>query len=61
MSGSGPSGSDTIGVGSSAAGMNPPRYCATPSAAAAIAPANPAMNDVHLREKRRDGPYASRR
>ena len=49
------------GVVSAAAGMNRPRYVASPRALTAIAPEKPATNDVHPVRKAGSGPKAARR
>jgi len=50
-----------MGVRSAAAGRKRPTYSASPTAPAAIAPENPATNDVQPVRKAAIGPYASRR
>src|SRR3979490_3151659 len=55
------SGRATIGVVFEAAGTKPPTYAASPRALAAIAPENPATNDVHPVRKAASRPKAARR
>ena len=60
---SGRNGSGTVTIGSAlpAAGTNRPTYSASATALAAMAPENPAMNEVHPVRNAVSGPNASRR
>ena len=55
------SGSEASGVLSAAAGRKRPRYSASATVPAAIAPENPATNDVQPERNAASGPNASRR